>query len=116
MSAFPRPIRSTGRKKAVRAIALLTAAAIALPAGPVQAQARKGGGGLPVIRDAEIEQLMRDYTAPILRAAGLGKHNIQVVLINNKAFNAFVADGRRIFVNTGALADSETSRLVGGAV
>jgi predicted Zn-dependent protease len=26
--------------------------------------------GLPVIRDAEIEQLLRDYTAPILRAAG----------------------------------------------
>lgn len=116
MSAVPTPSRSAGRKKAARAIAVLTAAALAIPSGLAQAQPRKGGGGLPVIRDAEIEQLMRDYTAPILRAAGLAKHNIEVVLINNRAFNAFVADGRRIFVNTGALADSETPNQIIGVL
>jgi hypothetical protein len=31
----------------------------------------KPAARLPVIRDAEIEQLLRDYTQPILRAAGL---------------------------------------------
>jgi len=41
------------------------------------------------------------YTRPILRAAGLEKQNIQMVIINESAFNAFVADGRRIFVNYG---------------
>ena len=41
--------------------------------------------GLPIIRDAEIEQLLRDYTAPILRAAGLAQQNIQVVIINERA-------------------------------
>ena len=60
----------------------------------------------PIIRDAEIEQLLREYTNPILRAAGLGKQNIQVVLIADKSFNAFVADARRIFVNVGALMES----------
>ena len=45
----------------------------------------------PVIRDAEIEQLLRDYTQPILRAAGLAQQNIQVVIINDRSFNAFVA-------------------------
>ena len=59
--------------------------------------------GPPVLRDTESEQLLRDYTRPILRAAGLEKQNIQVVIINDRAFNAFVADGHRIFVNYGAL-------------
>ena len=35
-----------------------------------------------MIRDTEAEQLLRDYTRPILRAAGLEKQNIQVVIIN----------------------------------
>ncbi len=88
---------------------LLIAGAVALPhlAAPVHAQAR---GGLPVIRDAEIEQLLREYTAPILRAAGLAKQNVRIVLINDRSYNAFVVDGRRIFVNAGALiqiADAE---------
>ena len=60
-------------------------------------------GGLPIIRDAEIEQLLRDYTQPILRVAGLAKQNVRVVIINDRSFNAFVMDGHRIFVNAGAL-------------
>ena len=52
--------------------------------------------------------MLRDYTRPILRAAGLEKQNIQVVIINDAPFNAFVADGRRIFVNYGAIMQSET--------
>src|SRR5262249_50869035 len=71
--------------------------------------------GIPLIRDAEIEQLLRDYTTPILRAAGLGPQNIQVVIINDRTFNAFVMDGRRIFVNTGALFESTTpNQIIGG--
>jgi predicted Zn-dependent protease len=42
------------------------------------------------------------------------KQNIQAVIINDGAFNAFVADGRRIFVNYGALMQSETpNQLIG---
>src|SRR5205085_11134266 len=37
-----------------------------------------------------------------------------VVIINDRAFNAFVADGRRIFVNTGALMDAKTPNEVIG--
>ena len=58
--------------------------------------------------------LLREYTRPILRAAGLEKQNIQMVIINDSAFNAFVADGRRIFVNYGAIMQSETpNQLIG---
>ena len=60
--------------------------------------------------------MLRDYTRPILRAAGLEKQNIQMVIINESAFNAFVADGRRIFVNYGAMMQSETPNQIIGVL
>ena len=93
-----------------RLTALLTAAAVTLT--PMAARAQQGD--IRLLRDAEIEQLLRDYTRPILRAAGMEKQNIQIVIINNASFNAFVADGRRIFVNHGALMQSQTpNQLIG---
>jgi len=93
-------------------IAVMVAAALALvPVVPARAQAQKGP---PVLRDTETEQLLREYTRPILRVAGLEKQNIQMVIINDPSFNAFVADGRRIFVNYGAILQSETpNQLIG---
>src|SRR6202008_2146002 len=77
----------------------------------LRAQQNKGP---PILRDTETEALLREYTRPILRAAGLEKQNIQMVIINESAFNAFVADGRRIFVNYGAIMQSETpNQLIG---
>ncbi|MBS0529610.1 MAG: M48 family metallopeptidase [Proteobacteria bacterium] len=91
--------------------ALVTAGALTVAALPVHAQQANGP---PVLRDTETEQLLRDYTRPILRAAGLEKQNIQMVIINDKSFNAFVADGRRIFVNYGAIMQSTTpNQLIG---
>ncbi len=98
---------------ASRGLALVVAGALAASGGPARAQDLKG---LPVIRDAEIEQLLRDYTTPILRAAGLGQQNIRVVIINDRSFNAFVADGRRIFVNAGALLESQTPNQIIGVL
>jgi predicted Zn-dependent protease len=98
-----------------RMLAMVTACAVAAASVPVRAQ-EKPNGGLPVIRDAEIEQLLREYTLPILRAAGLAQQNIHVVLINDKSFNAFVMDGRRIFVNTGALMEALTPNQVIGVL
>jgi len=96
-------------------LAMVTACAVAAASVPVRAQ-EKPNAGLPVIRDAEIEQLLREYTLPILRAAGLAQQNIHVVLINDKTFNAFVMDGRRIFVNTGALMEAQTPNQVIGVL
>ena len=99
-----------GNRVVKRLLALVVAAAIAAPSF---AQAQQNSGP-PLLRDTEIEQLLREYTRPILRAAGLEKQNIQVVIINDSAFNAFVADGRRIFVNYGALMQSQTpNQLIG---
>ncbi|MFZ5731099.1 MAG: M48 family metalloprotease [Pseudomonadota bacterium] len=105
--------RSCVTRSPLRWIAAVTAAAVALAPVTASAQQRRGP---PILRDTEIEQLLREYTAPILRAAGLTKQNIQVVLINDTSFNAFVADGRRIFVNVGALRDSETPNQIIGVL
>jgi predicted Zn-dependent protease len=102
-----------GTVKAARgALAVLTACAITATSFQAHAQAPK----IPTIRDAEIEQLLRDYTQPVLRAAGLAKQNISVTVINDRSFNAFVMDGRRIFINAGTLMDSNTPNEVIGVL
>ncbi|ABD88409.1 M48 family metalloprotease [Rhodopseudomonas palustris] len=104
--------RAALHRSGVRLTAWLVAAALALAPQPSLAQ--QGNNGPRLLRDTEIEQLLRDYTRPILRTAGLEKQNIQVAIINDPTFNAFVADGRRIFVNYGALMQSQTpNQLIG---
>jgi predicted Zn-dependent protease len=100
------------RRKMSKLTAAATAAALAFAPMAACAQER----GPPVIRDTESEQLLREYTRPILRAAGLEKQNIQIVIINESVFNAFVADGRRIFVNYGAMMQSETPNQIIGVL
>ena len=104
------------RSRAARAMAVVTAVSLAAASAPLRAQPRPENAGIPLIRDAEVEQLLRDYTTPILRAAGLGPQNVQVVIINERAFNAFVMDGRRIFVNSGALFESTTPNQIIGVL
>ena len=79
--------------------AALAAGAYLLAAATGTAHAQQS---VPIVRDAEIEALVRDYARPILQAAGLSKSGISIILVNDRRFNAFV-DGRRIFINTGAL-------------
>lgn len=99
-------------KAARGAIALLTAAAVLMATPVAHAQSPR----IPTIRDAETEQLLRDYTQPILRAAGLAQQNIRVAIINERTFNAFVMDGRRIFINAGTLMESKTPNEVIGVL
>jgi len=108
------PLRIALRKKTSKLTAVT--AVIALALAPMAALAQEKEKGPSILRDTETEQLLRDYTRPILRAAGLEKQNIQVTIINESVFNAFVADGRRIFVNYGALMQSETPNQIIGVL
>ncbi|MES2906800.1 MAG: M48 family metalloprotease, partial [Pseudomonadota bacterium] len=72
---------------------------------------------LKILRDAEIEELLKDYTRPIFRAAGLRNAGaVDTVIINDRSFNAFVADSQRIFITVGALLDSPTPNQVIGVL
>ena len=115
MSLNGTPIRT---RRATPAIALVAAIAVgASGGGPAVAPARAQDSatrGMPLIRDAEIEQLLRDYAQPVLRAAGLAKQNVRVVVLSDRSFNAFVMDGRHIFINAGTLFDAKTPNEVIG--
>ena len=101
-----------------RALAFATALAVAAAGGgPALERARaqdQSTRGMPVIRDTEIENLLRDYAAPILKVAGLTQQNVRIVILNDRAFNAFVMDGRHIFINAGALFDAKTPNEIIG--
>jgi predicted Zn-dependent protease len=105
------PIRARQARPVIRTLA--AGLALSLLAGSIPAQAQRG---IPLIRDAEIEQLLRDYTAPVLRAAKLSKQNVRIVIINDRSFNAFVMDGRHIFINAGTLMESKTPNEVIGVL
>jgi predicted Zn-dependent protease len=100
----------TSFKNPLRAAAAALAGLMAMtPAARAQMP-----GGLPIIRDTEIENLLRDYARPLFRAAGVGGSQTNVIIVNNRGFNAFVANGRRIFINAGAILDSRTpNELIG---
>lgn len=107
--AFAGLLRKATRNLAAAGLAGVVALA---PAFPAMAQS---SGKVPLIRDAEIEALLKDYTAPIFRAAGLGKGAVDVYIVNNQRFNAFVTD-RRMFLHTGALKIAESPNEIIGVI
>src|SRR5215204_2976016 len=106
-----RSLRATGLG---RAFALFASASVAL--APAASLAQAGPPKSTIIRDAETEQLLREYAHPIFRAAGVNGAATEIILLNDQTFNAFVADGRKIFINVGALMDSETPNEIIGVL
>lgn len=51
---------------------------------------------------------MRDYALPIFKVAGIANSEPSIILVNDKSFNAFVPDSRRMFINIGVLLEAET--------
>jgi predicted Zn-dependent protease len=112
MTGVRLPSKMRPAKPASRALALAAAAALTITSLPARGQS----AGIPVIRDAEIEQLLRDYSRPILHAAGLAQQNVQVVIVNQNVFNAFVMDAHRIFIFSGALMQATTPNQIIGVL
>ncbi len=75
---------------------------------PAQAQS--------LLRDTEIEETLRAYTDPILRAANLHSANVDLYLVNDKDLNAFVTRGQNIFLHTGLILESKTPNQLKGVI
>ncbi len=90
------------------------ALAVTLAVSPVASQAQQRN--LTIIRDAEIEQLLRDYANPIFKASGINEGATKIVLLGSRDFNAFVASGRKVFMNAGVIMDSTTPNQVIGVL
>ncbi len=66
------------------------------------------------IRDAELEQLLRDWADPIFAAAGLTPGAVDIYVINDPSLNAFVAGGQNMFIHTGLITAADTpNELIG---
>jgi predicted Zn-dependent protease len=90
---------------------VLAGAAIALVAlgGPAYA-----AGGQ--IRDAEIEQTLRDFSTPIWKAANLDPSAVQIYIINDPVLNAFVTDGQNVFLHTGLILAADSPNQLKGVI
>ncbi|MDH4983899.1 M48 family metalloprotease [Hyphomicrobium sp. D-2] len=72
--------------------------------------------GVPLIRDTEIENVLNDYAQPLFKAAGFGAGRIRMRIVQSDAFNAFVLDGKNVFVHTGTLMQANTPNEVIGVI
>ncbi|HEX4570494.1 MAG TPA: M48 family metalloprotease [Dongiaceae bacterium] len=98
-----------------RSIALLVLAGlVAWPARPPAEAA--GDRGPSIIRDAEIETTIREFTDPVFVAAGLDTHAVHVYLLDVDDINAFVAGGMNVFIYTGLLIRTQRPNQLVGVV
>ncbi len=115
MNFSGKPPGWTGVFRAGRAaLALAVGAATAI--APVAASAQNAQRSMTIIRDAEIEQLMRDYARPVFNASGIGDSATKIVLVGSRDFNAFVSSGRRVFINVGVIMEAATPNQVIGVL
>jgi predicted Zn-dependent protease len=87
---------------------MLVALTFAAVAQPAAAQS--------ILRDAETEALFRDISRPIIAAAGLRPENVQIVLINDKSINAFVAGGQIVYVHSGLVTAADNANELQGVI
>jgi len=88
--------------------AFIAFAACVAAALPAQAQT--------LIRDAEIEALMREYSDPLLAAAGLRPEDVDIHLVADRSMNAFVAGGQNMFLNTGIILAADKPNELKGVI
>jgi predicted Zn-dependent protease len=106
-------IVTTHRSTLSRSLRLLVLGLIstgALLASQAQAWAKAG------IRDAEIERILRGYSDPLFRAAGLDSEAVTIYIINDESLNAFVAGGQNVFINTGMITTLDTPNELKGVI
>lgn len=69
-----------------------------------------------VLRDAETEALFAEMSAKIITAAGLEPKHVQIVLLQDKEINAFVAGGQIVYVHSGLITAAKNVNEVQGVI
>lgn len=89
-------------------LVLVTMLSFAVSARPAMAQS--------ILRDAETEALFRDISRPLVEAAGLRPENVQIILIQDRSINAFVATGQAVYIHSGLIAAADNANQVQGVI
>jgi predicted Zn-dependent protease len=97
-------------KRMSQAIAAAVGVIAILASSTAQAQS------LRLIRDTEIEETIKEESAPVLRASGLNPDAVHFYLVADKELNAFVAGGQNIFLHTGLIQETETPNQLLGVI
>ncbi|MGB6231250.1 MAG: M48 family metalloprotease [Litorimonas sp.] len=69
-----------------------------------------------LLRDTEIEETLRDFSDPLLRAGGLSPRSVDIYLVNSSELNAFVTRGQNIFLHSGLIMRAETPNELKGVI
>ncbi|MEZ6028220.1 MAG: M48 family metalloprotease [Hyphomonadaceae bacterium] len=88
--------------------ALAAAALLAATPAPAMAQG--------LIRDAEIEQILRDYCDPLFEAAGLKPADVNIYIVQDDSVNAMAAAGQNMFIHTGLIMEADTPEELKGVI
>lgn len=86
------------------------AALLALVVAPGRASAQA------LLRDAEIERMLRDYSDPIFQAAGITPESVDIYLLGDPSLNAFVTGGLNMFIFTGLITAADTPNQIKGVI
>jgi predicted Zn-dependent protease len=100
------PMSSISRR--MRRTAIIAALTATLCAQPAMAQS--------VLRDAETEAFFDEISEPLIKAAGLDPAHVDIILINDKSINAFVAGGQAVYIHTGLIEAADTANEVQGVI
>ncbi|MEI7712907.1 MAG: M48 family metalloprotease [Rhodospirillales bacterium] len=94
----------------------LIISALFLPFPSARSQERGPGERIVVIRDAETETLLREFATTLYRTVGLDTRKIRIVLVRDRAINAFVTTGNRMFIHTGLIMRADSALEVVGTM
>lgn len=90
--------------------AIICLLALVMTINPAMAQR------ISVLRDAETEAFFKRISEPLIRAAKLDPKNVDIVLVNSKSINAFVAGGQIVYLHTGLIDAAGTANEVQGVI
>jgi predicted Zn-dependent protease len=92
------------------------ACALMIAATPPLSAYAQSGDQVSLIRDAEVEDILRQDADPIFVAAGLDPNAVKIHIVGDKELNAFAAGGQQIFLNTGMIIETENPGQLRGVI
>ena len=69
-----------------------------------------------IIRDSEIESLIKEIVSPIAKAAKQNEKNLKIFIINDDQVNAFVTPGQKMFIFSGLIINTKNTNEIEGVI
>ena len=100
----------------MRALSLLSRLALGTAAFAMLAMLAINASGQSLIRDTEIEEILREFSEPLISAAGLNKESVDIYIVNDPTLNAFVTRGQKVFFHTGIITEFDSPNQLKGVM